>query len=546
MALKPLVSPPTVSLGNGWELVASEAGRTNRGLQATVTLFNGKPQACQTLPLGDPAAQQALATAFAWTAGISAVEVTRALVELIVAVEGVLRQMDAAGQEEGQSQATLLVSLAMGAGAELFHSPEGNAYATIDVDGHRETWPLKVRGFRRWLARLFYEEEGKAPGSQAIHDALGVLEGKALYDGPEYPVYTRLAGVNGNIYLDLGNAAWQAIEITPSGWQVIAEPPVKFRRAKGMLALPEPVRGGTLAVLRPFINLASEDDWRLFVSFLLQTFRPRGPYIVLVIYGEQGSAKSSLVRVVRALIDPNTAALRTMSRDERDLVIAATNGWIIALDNLSHLPVWLSDALCRLATGSGFATRELYSDADETIFAAQRSIILNGIQEVATRGDLLDRAITLYLPVIPEDQRKDEKVFWEEFEQARPQIFGALLDIVSTTLQRLPTTTLSRKPRMADFALWACAAAEACGWTAKDFLDAYQGVRDAVHDLTLEASPVGALVRDFAHQHNSWEGTAGELLTELVTLAHKGMTTQTPQAEQGVTMQVPHVGSDVT
>src|SRR4029450_12571173 len=181
--------------------------------------------------------------------------------------------------------------------------------------------------------------------------------------------------------------------------------------------------------------------------------------------------------VVRSLVDPNTAALRTTPRDERDLVIAATNGWIIALDNLSHLPVWLSDALCRLATGSGFATRELYTDADETIFAAQRSIILNGIQEVATRGDLLDRAITLYLPVIPEEERKDEKVFWEEFEQARPQIFGALLDIVSTTLQRLPTTTLSRKPRMADFALWACAAAEACGWTPQDFLDAYQGVR---------------------------------------------------------------------
>jgi hypothetical protein len=110
--------------------------------------------------------------------------------------------------------------------------------------------------------------------------------------------------------------------------------------------------------------------------------------------------------------------------------------------------------------------------------------------------------------MIPDDQRQDEKVFWADFEQARPQIFGALLDIVRTALQRLPTTTLTHKPRMADFALWSCAAAEACGWTAQDFLDAYQGVRDAVHELTLEASPVGPLVRDFAHKHTPWEGTA--------------------------------------
>lgn len=200
------------------------------------------------------------------------------------------------------------------------------------------------------------------------------------------------------------------------------------------------------------------------------------------------------------------------------------NGWLIALDNLSHLSDWLSDALCRLATGSGFATRELYTDTEETIFAAQRPVVMNGIEEVATRGDLLDRAITLYLPTMPDDQRQDEKDFWRDVEQARPQILGALLDIVSTALRRLPSTSLARKPRMADFALWACVAADACGWTAQDFLGAYQGVREAVHDLTLEASPVGPLVRDFAQQHNLWEGTASELLAALETLARESVT----------------------
>src|SRR5262249_22797259 len=135
------------------------------------------------------------------------------------------------------------------------------------------------------------------------------------------------------------------------------------------------------------------------------------------------------------------------------------------LENLSRLPEWLSDALCRLATGSGFATRALYSDAEEALFAAQRPVILNGIEAVATRGDLLDRAIVLSLPPIMEEERQDETTFWQTFTAAHPALLGAVLDVVSGALSRLATTTLAQRPRLADFALWACAAADTCDWT---------------------------------------------------------------------------------
>ena len=201
MALKPLEPPVTKSLGHGWELLVSEAGRSNHGLQATVTLLNGTARACQTLALGDSTAQQALTTAFAEIAELAATEVRSALMQLAVAVEGILRQMDAHSQAGADSQATRLVTLATEAGVELFHTPEGEPYASIVVEGHTETWPLKVRSFRRWLARLFYTEYAKTPGSQAIQDALGVLEGKAIFDGDEFPVHTRLAEYNGAIDL---------------------------------------------------------------------------------------------------------------------------------------------------------------------------------------------------------------------------------------------------------------------------------------------------------------------------------------------------------
>jgi hypothetical protein len=532
MALKQLDPAPTTPLAEGWQLIASEAGRSNRGLCATIGLFNGTAQGFQTLAVGDVAAQAALSAAFAPVVGLEPAEVTHALMQLIAAIEGILRQMDTHGQEEDLTQATALVHLALGAGAELFHSPEGLAYATIDVEGHTETWLLKVQGFRRWLARLFYDEKQKAPGSQALQDALNVLEGKALYDGLEWPVYTRLAAHEGAIYLDLANERWQAVQITATGWQVIDAPPVKFRRTRGMLPLPDPGRGGTLAALRPFVNVGGIADWRLVVAWLLMTLRPSGPYPILVVYGEHGSTKSTMVRVLRALVDPNVAGLRTTPREERDLAIAAHNSWIVAFDNLSHMPDWFADALCRLSTGLGYATRELFSDLDEIILHMQRPVVVNGIEEIAVRGDFLDRALIVYLPVLPEHKRQGERVFWETFERERPQILGALLDIVSGALQRLPSMTLDRTPRMADFALWACAAAEACGWTADDFLDAYAGVRDAVHELTLEASIVGPLLRDFVDHHYAgqpsagpqqpWVGTSSELLTALETRGQEG------------------------
>ena len=172
------------------------------------------------------------------------------------------------------------------------------------------------------------------------------------------------------------------------------------------------------------MNIGADDDeqWMLLVEWLIGTFHPRGPYPVLALHGHQGSAKSTTSRVLRALVDPNTTPLRAEPRDAHDLIIAASNGWVVNLDNLSHLPIWLSDAICRLSTGGGFSTRELCSDADETLFDATRPVILNGIEELAVRGDLLDRALLLYLPEIPKDLRKREAVLWQQFEEVRPKV----------------------------------------------------------------------------------------------------------------------------
>jgi hypothetical protein len=409
-------------------------------------------------------------------------------------------------------QATTLVELADD--AELFHTPEGDAYATVKCGEHLETWPLTVRGFRDWLMRRFYQSEGSAPSAQAVQDALDVLRGRARFDGTTYDVHTRIAEHEGAIYLDLCDEQWRAVCINRDGWQVINSSPVKFRRAKGMLELPEPKRGGTVDSLHDYVNVSS-DDWPLILSWLIATYRPGKPFPVLALHGEQGSAKSTTARVLRALIDPNKADLRSEPREERDLMIAAKNGWLIALDNLSHIKTWLSDALCRLATGGGFATRELYANDEEVLFDAKRPILLNGIEELATRSDLLERAIVLSLPTIPEDRRRTEAQFWREFEASRPLILGGLLDAVSGALRQHDGVCLERLPRMADFAQWATAAETYLGLTKGAFMAAYTGNCAASNDLALEASPVAAAVLSFVEAEENWLGTPSDLLKEL-------------------------------
>jgi hypothetical protein len=199
-------------------------------------------------------------------------------------------------------------------------------------------------------------------------------------------------------------------------------------------------------------------------------------------------------------------------------MIAATNSWMVAFDNLSDLESWLSDCLCRLSTGGGFSTRELYTDMDEMIFSAQRPALLNGIEEIVTRGDLLDRSLLLDLPPIPEDQRRPTSEFWRGFEAARPRLLGALLDAVSMALRRERTVRLAKLPRMADFAIWVTAAAPALGWSDDHFMSIYTANREQAHELALDAYPVAAALRALA-ERGDWSGTAAELLETLTAAA---------------------------
>src|ERR1700738_2835718 len=268
---------------------------------------------------------------------------------------------------------------------ELFHTPTGVAFADLIMDGHRETWPIRSKSFRNWVRRYYYKTTGAAVGAAVIGSALDLLEARAQFDSPERSVNMRVAEHDGRLYLDLADEHWRAVAIGPDGWRVLGCPPVRLHRSAGMLPLPVPERGGSIEVLRSFLNLSSQNDFVLIVSWLLAALRSGGPYPLLAISGEQGSAKTVLSKLLRALVDPNVAPVRALAREERELMIAANNGHLLAFDNLSALSPWLSDALCRLASGGSFAVRQLYTDEAEVLFKAARPILAYS-RSGSTRG----------------------------------------------------------------------------------------------------------------------------------------------------------------
>jgi hypothetical protein len=414
-------------------------------------------------------------------------------------------------QPDSETVAQQLVHLAEG--MELFHIEDQETYASVIADGHRETWPVKSKGTREYLTRLFYNQTGRVPGSQALQDALGVLHGRALYDGPERKVYVRIAHLDNIIYLDLCDAQRRIVQVTADGWCFASDPPVRFRRPRGMLPLPVPVYGGSLEELRPFINVMDVPAWRLVIVFLICAFFP-GPYCILNLQGRQGSAKTNASRCLRQSVDPNRSPVRAQPRSVRDLLIAASNSLFVVLDNVSFIEDWLSDALCRLSTGGGFSTRELFSDTDEVILDAQRPAILNGIAtDVVARGDLHDRCITLELRAIKGKGRKTEAILKKEFELAWPRILGATLDAASGVLRHAPQVHIDELPRMADFALRGAALERALGWPEGSFMAAYEESIASANDVVLSVSLIAPFVRKIAE--TGFQGTAADLLERL-------------------------------
>jgi hypothetical protein len=398
----------------------------------------------------------------------------------------------------------------------LFRDQFQEAHVVLP-DSPRQIMKVKSKSFRRYLAKLAWMRLGFAAPSDMLQSVIQILEGKAQHEAEQLDLEVRVARSGEALYYDLHDGG--VVEVTTGGWAIKSEPPILFRSLSHQNAQVVPIRGGDLRELLSFANLPADGEefgrGLLLLVWVVTSLIPGFPHPPLVVHGPQGSAKSSLFKLLKKLLDPS--AIQTLSPPEnrRELILQLFHHWFLPLDNLSRLPEWMSDSLSRACTGDGHSQRELYTDSAEVIFAFHRVIAVNGINLVVDKPDLLDRSLLLSLERIPENRRMGEVEFWERFEEARPRLLGAMFDAASKANRILPSVNLSHLPRMADFTRWGVAVSLALGYSKAEFLKAYRNAIAAQHDEALAASMVAQAVLALMASRDMWRGTPSELLAAL-------------------------------
>lgn len=436
--------------------------------------------------------------------------------------------------EQKHSQASLVLELIKD--IELFHNEQQRAYATFVNNGHRETWPIESKDFYNWIAHEFWKKHKKTLSKNILNDVSLTINGKACFDGMCFEVYNRVTMIENTIYIDLANSDWDIIKIDKHGWEISRNPAIKFYRINTMKELPAPVKNGNFSKFWKYVNIP--DKYRkLVLAYILECFRTNTPYIILVLYGVQGCAKSTTQDLIRRLIDPSLINLRSAPKKSEDLLVAAANNYIVSFNNVSFLSDQNQDDLCCLSTGGGFGTRELFTTNKEAVIEIKRPVIMNGISDLVTAQDLIDRCVILELPIIDETDRKSEEELINEFNLDYTEIFTGLLDILVKVLQILPQVTLKKKPRMVDFAILGTALEKVMNWEDGSFMADYLGNRNESMAGALEHSPVAIALIQYIEKNKSYIGSYNNLYN-LLTAGYKPEMSGWVKSAKGLANQI--------
>lgn len=378
---------------------------------------------------------------------------------------------------------------------------------------------LKSRKAEQLLFKLYWDEFHKAPGAKAVTEARNILEGHALFENvPVRTLHNRIGFHDKDIYFDIGDNE-HLIKITPYDWQIQKSSPILFQRFNHQKAQVLPTRGGSLTDLLGLINVSGEENKLLLLVSLVISFLPNVPRPILALNGAPGSSKSTLLRFFRELIDPSAVPLVTPPKNIAELAQLASHNYVVYFDNLSKIPVWFSDSMCRLVTGDGYAKRELFTNDDDILYAHKRVVGICGINQVATKPDLLDRCVIITLELIDPSRRREELELWDAFNDIKPEILGSIFDCLSYVLRVAPTLSILSKPRLADSFRYSLAAAKFLGHSEEELENAFNFNAQSQNEEAIEASSVAQVVIEFMSDKDSWTGTSTQLHGELREIA---------------------------
>lgn len=401
---------------------------------------------------------------------------------------------------------------------------DGRLFLDYTEKNLRRTLTISSGGgcdFRGWFASFCVDTFNIVPNGDLINSAQTYFAHWVRAEGSKLKDYIRVGGKIGELYLDIGNDANDAWRISSSGIERIPGGPTHIRmlRGAGMLPLVEPDLTAPPSefptLLKQFVA-ADDDTLMLLTAWVLGCLRPEGPYPVLTISGEQGSGKSTVLRLLRRIMDPHALDMRTPPEDQRDLQAMVRNSFVLAYDNVSFISNKMSDALCVISTGTGAqGGRALYTNAEESAVRVCRPVAMNGIPDVVERGDLVDRSIHVHLPRIDPRLRRDDTEFWEAFHKVHPRMLGSLMNAALNATQNYGKVILAEKPRMSAFAVWAVAAEKAFGWEEGRLMTVYKHNRAAAENQMLEFHGMASAILRMMEKQKEFSGTYSDLIGQL-------------------------------
>lgn len=366
------------------------------------------------------------------------------------------------GKKDDPSSVQKLMAYLGQKGLKVFMGRDGLAYATFRGQERQATFMIDSSEFGSQIHRVTWEASNDVFGDQTIKNLQKILHVQAEDSGDVRDVYLRVARFEDRILIDLGRPNGNLIEVLPGGWSIIPCPPdIHFIRTAYIGRFEEDpehdVPAKDLDLLFDVVNVDVESR-TLVKGWLASTFIRAGGFPILVANGPEGSAKTFGCRAIRSIVDPSPAEDRSVSTKKEDFVAAVNNSWVLAYDNVSDIPAWLSDHLCQLATGGSFARRSLYSNFGEGVVKARRPILLNGIpSNLVERPDLASRCSPIRFVPIARDAFMLAAAALEKLKALTPRIQGALLTMLAEGLANRGHGIKARN-RLAD----ACDWAEAC------------------------------------------------------------------------------------
>jgi hypothetical protein len=396
-------------------------------------------------------------------------------------------------------------------------TPAGDGYAVSQREAPSIAIPLRGRGgsLRQKLSADMFELDQTAVSQEALSTALTSIDGLCLQSDPPVPLHLRAARQGADAFLDLGRPDGRVAVISPGFWEITDRPPVVFRRTPLTDRLPAPAapgQGSADAVRHLFGSIPDEGAWSAALACRVAALLyPTATHPVEIFAANtSGALKTSSARNMKRWTDPGPSL--PMPADRRSWAVTASNGYQVLMENVSSIPAWWSDAVCRGSSGDSWADRALYEDNEVAAWKFSVVPIIEGIGVVSARADLADRTLRHHL-VRPTWYLGDDEAE-DAWQAAHPAALGGLLDLAAQ-VSALHVSGRLPRPRAGRLAVyeWVLAAVDVlrgnngagAAWLAQNKAAV---AADAIASQHLPAA-IAAMIKA------PWSGTAQDLLRDL-------------------------------